>query len=116
MPPVRDGRFWVAEAEALVVGCIGLTPAPAQDGIELLKLYVDSTMRGRGLGSRLVGLVEDEAARRNAGFIELWSDTRFDSAHRLYERLGYRRLPETRELHDLSDTVEFHFRKEFGDR
>ncbi len=112
----RDGRFWVAEAGGSVVGCIGVAPAPAPGGVELLKLYVDSAMRGRGLGSRLVGLVEEEAARRSAAFIELWSDTRFDSAHRLYERLGYRRLAETRELHDLSDTVEFHYRKEFGGR
>ncbi len=112
----RGGRFWVAEADGAVVGCIGLAPAPDPGGIELLKLYVDSAMRGRGLGGRLVGLVEDEAARRGAAFIELWTDTRFENAHRLYERLGYVRLPETRELHDLSDTVEYHYHKPIGGR
>ena len=112
----RNGRFWVAEADSTVVGCIGVAPAPDPDGVELLKLYVDSAMRGRGLGGRLVRLVEEEAARRHVAFIELWTDTRFESAHRLYERLGYQRLPETRELHDLSDTVEYHYRKRLGDR
>ena len=112
----RNGRFWVAEADSTVVGCIGVAPAPDPDGVELLKLYVDSAMRGRGLGGRLVRLVEEEAARRHVAFIELWTDTRFESAHRLYERLGYQRLPETRELHDLSDTVEYHYRKRLADR
>ena len=112
----RNGRFWVAEADGAIVGCIGVAPATDRDSVELLKLYVDSAMRGRGLGGRLVRLVEEEAARRNAAFIELWTDTRFETAHRLYERLGYERLPETRELHDLSDTVEYHYRKRLGDR
>ena len=107
----RDGRFWVAEAGGSVAGCIGVAPAPDPAGMELLKLYVDGSMRGRGLGGRLVGLVEEEAARRGAAFIELWTDTRFGNAHRLYERLGYERLPETRDLHDLSDTTEYHYRK-----
>ncbi len=107
----RDGRFWVAEADGAVAGCIGLAPAPDPAGVELLKLYVDGAWRGRGLGGRLVALVEAEATRRGAAFIELWTDTRFESAHRLYERLGYRRLPETRTLHDKSDTVEYHYRK-----
>lgn len=107
----RDGKFWIAEAEGSVTGCIGVAPAPDSAGVELLKLYVDSAMRGRGVGRRLVGLVEEEAARREARFIELWTDTRFENAHRLYERLGYERLPETRDLHDLSDTTEYHYRK-----
>lgn len=37
--------------------------------------------------------------------------TRFTDAHRLYERLGYVRSPGTRELHDLSRSVEYHFAK-----
>jgi len=43
--------------------------------------------------------------------VHLWTDTRFTDAHRLYERLGYARLDETRALHDRSGTVEYHYRK-----
>jgi len=106
-----DGRFWVVERRSRVVACGGLTPAPTQGGIELRKLYVAADARRRGLGAHLCGLVEEEARRRRARFIELWSDTRFLDAHRLYQRLGYLRTGETRELHDLSDTIEYHFRK-----
>ena len=110
----RDGRFWVVETGGRVVGCVGAAPARSPATVELLKLYVDHTARDRGLGRRLVGLVEDEAARRRAAAVELWTDTRFHTAHRLYERLGYARQPATRALHDLSGSVEFHYRKRLG--
>jgi GNAT superfamily N-acetyltransferase len=82
------------------------------DVVELKSLYVSAKARRQGLGELLTGLVEEEAVRRGARAVELWSDTRFADAHRLYARLGYRRLPHTRELHDLSDTTEYSFRKE----
>jgi len=107
----RRGRFWVAERADRVVGSVGAVPAPDADGVELLKLYVDAGERGVGLGRALVGLVEDEAARRSATFVELWTDTRFTSAHRLYELLGYARSPATRALNDKSNSVEYHYRK-----
>ncbi len=105
------GRFWVAEAGGAVVGCIGLAPCEDGDGIELKHLYVARAARRTGLGTKFVRLVEAEAIARGASLIELWTDTRFADAHRLYAALGYERLPETRELHDLSNSVEYHFIK-----
>ncbi|MBI2568760.1 MAG: GNAT family N-acetyltransferase [Candidatus Schekmanbacteria bacterium] len=106
------GEFWIAEDRTgLVTGCVGWRPAAAPDGIELCKLYVARAARRRGLGKRLCDLVEAAAVRVEARHVELWSDTRFGDAHRLYERLGYRRGSETRDLHDLSHSVEYYFRK-----
>jgi putative acetyltransferase len=105
------GRFWVAECDGRVVGCVGVTPGAAPASVELRKLYVAAAARRRGLGAALCALVEDEARRRGARSVELWSDTRFADAHRLYQRRGYRRTGETRDLHDLSDTTEFRFEK-----
>ena len=105
------GRAWVAtDGEGAIVGSVAALPAGA-DGVELKKLYVASRARRRGLGARLCGLVEGFAAERGASFVELWSDTRFLDAHRLYERVGYVRDGRTRELHDLSGSVEYYFRK-----
>jgi putative acetyltransferase len=108
------GRFWVAEQEGRVVGCIGARSrggAPERPwSVELCKLYVAREARRRGLGGALCALVEEEARARGAAFVELWSDTRFKDAHRLYERRGYARGPETRELHDRSASVEHFFR------
>lgn len=106
------GRFWVAERGIQVIGSVGLSPGTDPSGVELKKLYVSRAAREIGLGSRLVELVETEARRRGARFIDLWSDTRFETAHGFYERRGWVRGPTTRELHDQSDTVEYYFRKE----
>jgi len=107
----KGGRFWVAEREGWVVASAGLLPADG-GGIELKKLYVIDSARRSGLGGRLCELVESEAHSLGAGYVELWSDTRFKEAHRLYERRGYVRGPQTREFQDLSATVEYYFRKE----
>ncbi|HEY2703513.1 MAG TPA: GNAT family N-acetyltransferase [Candidatus Dormibacteraeota bacterium] len=104
------GEVFVAEEAGVVVGSVGWVPSGAA-GIELRMLYVAAAARRRGLGARLAGLVEDAARGRGAAVVELWSDTRFHDAHRLYARLGYARSARTRELHDLSNTVEHHFRK-----
>lgn len=106
------GRFWVAARDRRVVGCVGLTAAHDSGGIELKKLYVDRSERTSGLGSRLVALVVNEATARGARFIDLWSDTKFETAHAFYEKRGWLRGPTTRDLHDVSETVEYYFRRE----
>jgi len=107
----QGGRFWVAESDGVVLGSVGIVPN-GDGAFELKKLYVTKEARRMGLGRRLLSLAEVEAMSRGARAIELWSDTRFADAHRLYDRQGYTLLPETRELHDKSASVEYHFRKE----
>ena len=105
------GDFWVAEASGQVVGSVGYRPL--QNGsVELLKLYVARATRGQGLGRRLIALVKAAARAAGASHIELWTDTRFTAAHRLYEHLGFTRSPGTRQLDDLSRSVEYHYRLE----
>ena len=104
------GRLWVAEGDGTIVGCVAILPE-AERSAELKKLYVSSELRRLGLGARLCGLVEAEARRRGATTVMLWSDTRFEDAHRLYEGRGYERGPDTRELHDVSKSVEYYFRR-----
>ena len=112
----KQGDLWVAEDDrGDVVAMCGWAPvdgAGSAPPIELKRLYVAEGHRGRGLGRWLAEQVERVARERGAPAVELWSDTRFVDAHRLYERLGFRRLPETRQLHDPSDTTEYHFRKD----
>lgn len=110
------GRMWV---EALggpdgpIVASVALKPS-GPGVVELKSLYVGAKARRSGLGKSLVTLVEDDARGRGATAIHLWSDTRFTDAHRLYEREGFVRQPETRALNDLSETVEYHYYKDVG--
>jgi putative acetyltransferase len=106
------GGFWVAEASGRVVGMVGY--AKAGDGIELKKLYVHRRARVGGLGNKLLAVVEAVAAEERARFIELWSDTRFTTAHAFYQRRGYEKGPNTRDLHDKSNSVELYFRKQLS--
>jgi putative acetyltransferase len=108
-PASSFDRFWVVEEGGTVVGCVGCSLGQVA---QLKKLYLDARIRGRGLGRELIALVEAEAVAHGAKRIELWSDTRFATAHAVYGRCGYRRTGRTRELHDLSNTVEYHFERE----
>ena len=123
------GRFWVAERGAGILGCIGIADAAAPatpylpdhlvsahppGDAEIHHLYVHREARRSGLGGRLLALAEAEAVRRGCDRIVLWSDTRFEDAHGFYLRRGYVQQPETRDLHDLSNTTEYHFVRELG--
>jgi GNAT superfamily N-acetyltransferase len=108
----RRGRFWIAEKAGRVIGSAGIAATKDPGVFELQKLYVAKDSRRQGLGARLCAVVESEARARGGKSLELWSDTRFTDAHRLYEKLGYIRGPQTRNLNDLSKTVEYYFRKD----
>jgi putative acetyltransferase len=116
----EKGRWWVAELDGAVVGSVAVTPVaasarPEQEKIvELKRLYVSPLARRRGLGAHLVALAESEAKSRDARTLILWTDTRFEDAHRLYDRLGFVRAPDTRALNDGSNTVEYHYAKALG--
>jgi putative acetyltransferase len=109
----KGGAFFVMEDErGRVCACVSVDyPAAAQ--AELHRLYVRPDKRRLGLGERLVKLVEEQAAGSGATSVVFWSDTRFNGAHRLYERLGYVRGP-TRDLGDVSNSVEYFYRKTLG--
>ena len=111
-PASSFDRFWVLEDGDGIVGCAGC--ALCGGVLEMKKVYVDRSARGKGLGRRLIELVEAAAREEGVSRIELWSDTRFETAHAVYERMGYERLPETRDLHDLSNTTEYHYAKEIS--
>jgi putative acetyltransferase len=109
----ESGRWWIAELDGAVVGSVAVTPEQ-KTIVELKKLYVSPLARRRGLGAHLVALAESEARSREARTLFLWTDTRFEDAHRLYDRLGFIRAPGTRALNDGSNTIEYHYAKDLG--
>jgi putative acetyltransferase len=111
-PASRYPAFWVVEdGSAQVVGCIALQIREPLELIELKKCYVHSSERGTGLGRQLVEQVEAWARTNGYPQVELWTDTRFKLAHRVYTALGYQPSGRTRDLNDISETTEFHFLK-----
>lgn len=78
---------------------------------QLKRIYLDSSLRGSGTGTKMLKLIESRAVASGATSIELWSDTRFKRAHRFYSREGYTKSGEKRALGDLSNSVEYQFTK-----
>lgn len=106
----KGAVLWVLPAGRELAAVGGWQPSAA--GVELKTLYVGAPWRRRGYAAAIVGLVERAARQRGVHHVELWTDTRFHEAHRLYARLGFRATAETRDLHDRSNTTELHFVKE----
>lgn len=105
------GAFWVVEDERGRVCACAAVDFPEPGAGELHRLYVRPDRRARGLGTTLVRRAEEHARAHGATRIFFWSDTRFTNAHRLYERNGYRRTEGTRDLGDISNSVEYRFEK-----
>ena len=104
------GAFWVARLSGHVVGSVGVERLP--DGrAELHRLYLDATLRGRGVGRALVETVLEWCRRDGVHQLVLWSDTRFDRAHRLYERMGFVQTGEREVPDDPNDTREFSYQR-----
>lgn len=105
------GEFIVMEdGEGRVCACVAVD-FPREGIAELHRLYVRPDCRGQGIGEALVRRSENYARKHGAGRLILWSDTRFAAAHRLYERLGYKRIGQPRRLGDISNSHEYHFGK-----
>lgn len=107
----RDGGLWTGWAGGLLAGVGGYAFDAARSEAELHKLYVHPSQRRSGLGRRLTALIEETARSRGARRIVLWSDTRFETAHRFYLGLGYTRTDDIRALNDISNSLEYHFVK-----
>lgn len=89
-PP--DHFFDVAVLHGEVVGTVG---GEVRNGVaELKRLYLLRTLRGQGLGHRLLDRFLAWARVSGATRAILWSDKRFTDAHRLYARAGFRVMGE----------------------
>ena len=105
------GSLTVAEdEEGRVVATVSTLPVPNGD-LELKGLYVAAPHRGTGLARQLLRTVETRARDRAAASLILWSDTRFTRAHRFYERAGFIACGAIRALDDLSNSLEYPYRK-----
>jgi RimJ/RimL family protein N-acetyltransferase len=109
-PP--HGAFWVVRDDTgRVVGSVGVDRVDARSA-ELHRLYVDSSLRGRGIGQRLVETVLDWSRTQGLGQVVLWSDTRFENSHRLYRRLGFAQLAERTVEGDINESREYRFERD----
>ncbi|HEV7186723.1 MAG TPA: GNAT family N-acetyltransferase [Blastococcus sp.] len=91
---VRDARGGIVGSVALVLtGDFGeVTTSDEEAAFRML--VVDQAARGQGVGQLLVRTCLDRARAAGKRRMVISTDPRMTSAHRLYERLGFGRLPE----------------------
>lgn len=87
-----DGAFLVVYLDEVAVGC-GVVRRLDEATAELKRMYVDPSVRGRGIGRALVEVLEREARLLGATRIVLETGTRLAPALKLYEAMGYARIP-----------------------
>lgn len=105
------GALWAAEQDGRVIGMAATRPMGQDAAFEICKVYVAKEARGTGLAHKLLDAVEARAHAAGAERLVLWSDTRFETAHRFYEKRGFVRQGPIRVLHDLSNSLEFRYAK-----
>ena len=91
---VRDGDGRVVGSVAVVLAGDFGEITESDDEAAFRMLAVDPALRGRGVGELLVRACLDRARAAGKRRMVLSTDPRMTAAHRLYERLGFRRLAE----------------------
>jgi putative acetyltransferase len=91
----KGGRLDVVEDGGVLVGSFATFLSGAPATIELGKVYLAASHRGRGIASALMRGAIAEARARGIGRIELFTDTQFLDGQRF--------------LGDVSDTWEYHY-------
>jgi GNAT superfamily N-acetyltransferase len=91
---VADGRgaFLVIYREETPVGCGALRLLDAETA-ELKRMYVSPTLRGKGLGRRLVAALEAEARALGVRRLVLETGVRQATALALYRATGFHPIP-----------------------
>ena len=101
------GAFWVLEEDGRVAGTVAVVPLSPTE-VEIKRVYLAATLRGRGWGQRLMEHALAWAAARGHRRAQLWSDVKFDRAHVMYERLGFVQIG-IRDCEDLDQSREYGF-------
>ncbi len=104
------GAFWVLEEEstgeicgthaALEITDPRLSKTNGQRICVFKRLYLAQPLRGTEWGYRLMQNNIIWAKEQGMGRVEFWSDTRFDRAHRFFERFGFQKSGEVRTMQD----------------
>lgn len=110
---IPQSRYWVVESEGEVVGGVGIAPYGDNDKVcELQKLYLDPDVQGQGLSRKLMDTALNFAASH---YEQCYLETMqvLATAQVLYEKYGFRSLPEPLpgSEHSAADTW---FLKELG--
>lgn len=106
----RGGEFMVLEGEGGIVGTHAVLPDESKPGsVNFRRLYLDPGFHGGRYGRDLMEWALGWVVERGFTRAWLWSDVRFERAHRFYEKVGFTRGSETRMMFDGAMPYEEYF-------
>jgi ribosomal protein S18 acetylase RimI-like enzyme len=85
-PPA--GLFLVASLQGVAIGC-GALKFHGSEPTEIKRMWVGASVRGLGIGRRLLAELEAHAARHGATVLRLETNATLTEAIRLYRSTGY---------------------------
>ena len=85
---VRAGQTWVAVEDGQVAGFAVLVAGPGY--LLLENVAVRPAAQGRGIGSRLLGLADEQARRLGLSEVRLYTNEVMTENLAIYAHLGYR--------------------------
>ncbi len=85
----KEGLLGVIEFENEIKGCFGLMPV-SDHSVELRKMYFDPSIRGKGLGRKVVHILIDLAKQNGYNKMELETASVLKEAIGLYESIGFK--------------------------
>jgi DNA-binding MarR family transcriptional regulator/GNAT superfamily N-acetyltransferase len=88
LEPERE-RCWIAEQDGQIVGSVFLVKGDG-DEARLRLLLTEPSVRGRGLGKRLVAECVDFARQKGFGGVTLWTQEILTAARAVYAGAGFR--------------------------
>ncbi len=91
----RRERCWIAERNGEIVGSVFLVKAGKATG-QLRMLYVEPSVRGLGIGGRLVGECIEDARTKGYRRLILWTNDILAAARKIYIAAGFRLEKEER--------------------
>ena len=112
------GSFMVlVDTDETIRATVALTPCLERANVSWLKrLYLDASLRGGGHANDLLDWALTRSSALKRFRVELWSDIRFERAHRFYEKHGFRHDGTVRHMTDGYEPYdEFFFAKELDE-
>ncbi len=100
---IGKGHLYVAQEDDQIVGFVVFYPE--RDHVHLENVAVTPGFQNRGIGTKLIGFVEQQAQRDGYSRIELYTNARMTENLGLYPRLGFEQFD--RRVEDGFDRVYF---------
>jgi len=112
--PQRDG-FWIAVLGGRIEGSITIDALHAEDeGAHLRWFIMSDALRGKGIGSQLIGTAIGFCRDKGYKRVYLWTFEGLNAARHLYEKAGFRLVEQLKGSQWGTEVTEQRFELQFG--